>query len=497
MGEFKKTVVISPPRTENITEDTIYWKNLGFPVSVKDFGPIDYIDFSPANPEYFAVSCSSRVQIYSTVNNEVVKSLSRFRQAAYGGSFRSDGCLLAAGGDDGNVQLYDVKSKSLLRIFKGHKAPTHRSKFTRDGTKIISYSDDKTVGVWDIPTETKLISFEEHKDYIRAGSISQAGADIFISGSYDHAVKMYDARTSKCILSVNHNAPVESVLMFSSGSVFLSAGGTTINVWDAVAGRLFAQLSHHHKTITCLHFASENKRLMSGSLDRHVKIYDTMTYQVVHTLDYPSPILSLAVAPEDKVVAAGTTNALLSIRHQKRPVQQKEQKFKKRNKMLIAYHTTDMQFHSVQDDIVVHQKDVEKFSRYDKYLRSFQHSKALDAALQARKPEVTVSVIQELIRRQGIKAAVAGRNEVSLGRLLKFLIRYIGDPRFSMTLLDVALILIDIYAATVASFPETIAQFYKLKKIVDQEVTYMEELTEVLGAVNCIIQSSRDRKSVV
>ena len=31
------------------------------PALVKEFGPIDYIDISPAEPHYFAVTCSVRV----------------------------------------------------------------------------------------------------------------------------------------------------------------------------------------------------------------------------------------------------------------------------------------------------------------------------------------------------------------------------------------------------------------------------------------------------
>lgn len=43
-------------------------------------------------------------------------------------------------------------------------------------------------------------------------------------GSYDHFVKMYDARTGSCVMSVDHGVPVESVLMFQSGGLFISAG---------------------------------------------------------------------------------------------------------------------------------------------------------------------------------------------------------------------------------------------------------------------------------
>lgn len=73
-------------------------------------------------------------------------------------------------------------------------------------------------------------------------------------------------------------------------------GGSEVRVWDTISGRLLSKLAQHHKTVTCLSFASDNNRLMSGSLDCHIKIYDVNTYSVVHTLDFPAPILSMAVA---------------------------------------------------------------------------------------------------------------------------------------------------------------------------------------------------------
>jgi U3 small nucleolar RNA-associated protein 15 len=72
------------------TPDSIYWKKLGviytlkigsslyniviyyniqffqLPVLVKEFGAIDYIDFSPIEPYYFAATCSVRVQVIFT-----------------------------------------------------------------------------------------------------------------------------------------------------------------------------------------------------------------------------------------------------------------------------------------------------------------------------------------------------------------------------------------------------------------------------------------------
>lgn len=85
-------------------------------------------------------------------------------------------------------------------------------------------------------------------------------------------------------------------------------------MWDALAGgRLLAKLCQHHKTVTCLHLASDNRRLLSGSLDRHVKVYDVSSYRNVHTIDYTSPILSLAVSVSVSETAVFKTRAIWKV----------------------------------------------------------------------------------------------------------------------------------------------------------------------------------------
>lgn len=59
---------------------------------------------------------------------------------------------------------------------------------------------------------------------------------------------------------------------------------------------MLSKISQHHKTITALKFASDGKRLLSASLDRHVKVYDMSTFEVIRTFDYSSPVLSLGIS---------------------------------------------------------------------------------------------------------------------------------------------------------------------------------------------------------
>ena len=53
----------------------------------------------------------SQIQIYSSSTHQVNKSFTRFKDKVYSGSFRHDGKLLIAGGENGTVQ---VRKKCLI-----------------------------------------------------------------------------------------------------------------------------------------------------------------------------------------------------------------------------------------------------------------------------------------------------------------------------------------------------------------------------------------------
>ncbi|XP_046400073.1 U3 small nucleolar RNA-associated protein 15 homolog [Ischnura elegans] len=491
MGEFKQTNFKAYARAPTkVTDDVLYWKKFGVPVIFKEFGGIDYIDFSPVEPFCFAVTCSVRVQLFNPVLKQATRNFSRFGKAAHGATFRSDGHLLVVGDDDCNVKLFDVNTKSLLRVFKGHKGAVHRNFFTSDKTHIASFSDDKSVIVWDIPSEKPVLTYEDHTDYIRAGATSPISPDLVLSGSYDQSVKLFDSRLGKATMAVDHGAPVESVLFLPTGGIFVSAGGTQVKVWDAMAGgRLLAKLSQHHKTVTCLRLASNGKRLLSGSLDRHVKIYDVSTYHVVHTLDYRTSILSLGVSEHDSTLAVGFTDGLISMVRRETEAKPTKREVKKRNFRYIPEN-----FRPTAVDVFVAEEAGKLMARHDKLLRKFEYSKVLDSVMARyivnRTPSVTVSVLQELIRRKGLHGALAGRDHKFLMRFVKFIVRYMGDYRFAQVLMDTSNIMLDVYGDSIHQSPDMALLLRKLQDCLRDEEELTCRMLSLQGAIEMFMASS-------
>ncbi|XP_052899299.1 U3 small nucleolar RNA-associated protein 15 homolog [Anopheles moucheti] len=486
MSQFKKTDSKIYSKTATVlSPDTLYWKKLGVPTLVKEFGAIDYIDFSPVEPYLFAVTASVRVQIYNPITKLVVKNITKFQEAAHGGSFRKDGNLLVAGDELGKVRLFDVNTRTILRFFEGHKAPVHRTFFTADGHHLASFSDDRTVRYWDIATENHVHTFTGHEDYIRAGCTSPISPNIILSGGYDRKIRMYDTRVKDTVMTVDHGQPVESLVFLPSGGIFISAGGTSVNVYDALAGgRQLAQLSQHHKTVTCLQLASDGKRLFSGSLDRHVKVYDIATYQVVHTINSSNAILSLGISKNDETLVTGMVDGLIAIYRREgdlrdEPTNQRSRKSRYQD----IFEAADQR---------VEEFLYKKIEGHDRMLRKYEYKKALDSAMmmsvRGKWPEKTVALIKELIRRKGLRRAIEDRNDSFLVSFISFIRRYIGDYRFTPALVDASNILLDVYEDSFGKFAGTTVgkAFVELAEKLKTEEQLVQEFLNLQGALDMI-----------
>ena len=102
------------------------------------------------------------------------------------------------------------------------------------------------------------------------------------------------------------------------------------------------------------------------------------------------------------------------------------------------------------DDIQAPQKTKKKkLQNYEQKLKRFEYKNALTSALDSKNPEITLSLIEELVQRDGLYIAIANRSEGELHKLVDFIIWKIPDHRYSAVLYDVARITLDIYAGVI------------------------------------------------
>ncbi len=286
----------------------------------------------PSN-DLFGVTTGPRVQIFSSRTRKLVKTISRFDDVARSGDIRRDSRIIVAADDTGTIQAFDINSRAILRTWKEHKQPVWTTKFSpADVTTLMSTSDDRTVRLWDLAAQESTRTFGGHGDYVRTGAfIPGNSSNTLVSGSYDETVRIWDPRTpGRAVMTFKHRAPIESVLPLPSGTTVVASSDNQVSVLDLVAGKPLQLLRAHQKTVTSLCLASKGSRLLAGGLDGHLKVFETMAWNVVAGSKYPAPILSLSVIPsgaslEDRHLVVGMQSGLLSIRTRSSQQEQKRE----------------------------------------------------------------------------------------------------------------------------------------------------------------------------
>lgn len=407
------------------------------------------------------------------------------------------------------MRVIDANTRSVLRTFSDtNKRPIHLTRFSTNLHHVMAGSDDSKVTCWDLQAQSSAFTLEGHKDHVRTGLVSPASENIWITGSHDHTVKVWDTRSGECLATMEHQAPIEDIVALPGGGIILSAAGNEVKVWDVVAGfRLLDTISAHQKAVTSLSYDPARSRLFTSSLDSTVKVFDTNTYKIIHVIKYPAPILSVGISPKNSHLVTGMSDGMLSIRHRVIKMHEEpkalsfSQPYSNKSKGVptvnLAYRMRGPDFQGAVSDYKVEKVRRQRLRRYDQHLKKFQYKLALDAALESRDPIVITSLFEEFMRRSSLVVPLSGRNEISLKPVLLFLTKHIRNPRYSPIILQVANMILDLYAPTIGLSPVIDKLYLSLQQKVNEEIEFQKQLTSLMGIFETLFASSFKQNSNV
>lgn len=482
----------NPTLPQQIHPEQKYWKGFANSQLVKEHNAITHLTFDPNSPHDFAVTSSTRIQIFSSKTRKVVKSFTRFKDTVYSGEFRNDGKLLVAGDASGLVQIFDAHHpRTLLVSINPTTHPTHVTKFHPTiTTQLLTCSDDRVARLYDISQSSKpIISFGNHDDYIRSGLFIPSSPNLVVTGCYDNCIRIFDSRSgTDPIIKFDQESPVEDLLSINPTNL-VSAGESVIKCWDLVAGVQSKSLSNFTKTVTCLSSAGE-RGILAGSIDGHVKVFDTTTpnWDVRFGWKFGSGVLSCGVSPNHKHLVVGLNSGLLTIRTRKTEPKSSANIIKdnKPNNFLRMIRGGDYKGED-EKNIIDEKQIIKKLKPFEKQLNSFKWGEALDIAIKNQmSKELTITCMVELKKKGKVRVALANRDESFLEPFLTWCLKSISDPRNVDIIIDYVQVVLDTYDSLISRNPVLEELILSLQRTIDLEIQKCKDAEKIIGMLELL-----------
>ena len=202
-----------------------------------------------------------------------------------------------------NEDEHASSDRNALAVLEGHTGWIRAIRFTKDGRKLLSGSHDKTVRVWDVRRGCQIgTAFCDHTDWVRS---------VFWSADEKRIISVGEDR-AMCAWSVGGNLErrvqfaqegvwVHDAKISSDGGQVVWCGGGWIQITD-VRRDLSAHVpgTRHRGGVTAMSISPDGTRLITGSWDRTLVIWDTATgRQVGRTISGQKYLVKdIAITPD-------------------------------------------------------------------------------------------------------------------------------------------------------------------------------------------------------
>ncbi|OCT53848.1 putative F-box and WD40 domain protein [Cladophialophora carrionii] len=180
--------------------------------------------------------------------------------------------ILVTGSSDYSCLVWSIKDdyKPMFRLV-GHHAGVLDVCIDKD--RIVTCSKDTTIKIWERSSGRLIRTLLGHRGPVNA---VQVRGNFLASASGDGMSKLWRLEDGVCIKEFPSKDRGLACVEFSENGRTIFAGGNdqVIYEYDTVTGQRIREMQGHKDLVRSLHLDSANKRIVSGSYDHSIKVWD-------------------------------------------------------------------------------------------------------------------------------------------------------------------------------------------------------------------------------
>jgi len=194
-----------------------------------------------------------------------------------------------------------------------------------DDSLLVAGGTDGSIALWDLETREKIASLR-NRVHLRTGHGSLTTALAFsgdgtllASGHLDGAIYLWEVASGlELDIRFGHDGAVGGIALTPDGRTLVSGGAdATLKFWDlgaARSGDSRRELRRQPDGITCLTLAQGGKVVVSGHVNRSLRVHDVADHRLAATLHgHKAPLAVVVTSPDGSTVASGARDGAVRL----------------------------------------------------------------------------------------------------------------------------------------------------------------------------------------